>query len=84
MFGMLGVFAEFERAVIRERILAGMARARDEGKPVGAGKPPLSAEKIESVRALIAEGGHSLRYIAKASGVSLGMAHKIKSEAWMQ
>ncbi len=29
MFGMLGVFAEFERAIIQERIKAGLARARE-------------------------------------------------------
>ena len=28
MFQMLGVFAEFERAIIRERVMAGLARAR--------------------------------------------------------
>ena len=28
MFQMLGVFAEFERAMIRERVMAGLARAR--------------------------------------------------------
>src|SRR5262249_38133181 len=31
MFQMLGVLAEFERAIIRERVLAGMARAKAEG-----------------------------------------------------
>src|SRR5580692_7007834 len=31
MFGMLGVFAEFERAMIQERVRAGLARARAEG-----------------------------------------------------
>ena len=39
MFQMLGVFAEFERAIIRERVLAGMARAKAKGtksdKPIG-------------------------------------------------
>jgi DNA invertase Pin-like site-specific DNA recombinase len=35
MFQMLGVFAEFERAMIRERVLAGLARARAEGKQLG-------------------------------------------------
>jgi DNA invertase Pin-like site-specific DNA recombinase len=32
MFQMLGVFAEFERAMIRERVMTGLARARAEGK----------------------------------------------------
>ena len=35
MFGMLGVFAEFERAMIQERVKAGMARARDRGTKSG-------------------------------------------------
>src|ERR1700741_2799989 len=35
MFQMLGVFAEFERAMIRERVLAGLARAREEGTRLG-------------------------------------------------
>jgi DNA invertase Pin-like site-specific DNA recombinase len=33
MFQMMGVFAEFERAMIQERVRAGLARAKDEGKP---------------------------------------------------
>ena len=39
MFQMMGVFAEFERAMIQERVRAGLARARDEGKRLG--RPPL-------------------------------------------
>jgi DNA invertase Pin-like site-specific DNA recombinase len=35
MFQMMGVFAEFERAMIQERVRAGLARARDEGKTLG-------------------------------------------------
>ena len=35
MFQMLGVFAEFERAIIQERIMAGLARAKAEGTPLG-------------------------------------------------
>src|SRR5437660_2008316 len=35
MFQMMGVFAEFERAMIRERVLAGLAGARSEGKTLG-------------------------------------------------
>jgi DNA invertase Pin-like site-specific DNA recombinase len=38
----LGVFAEFERAMIQERVRAGMARARAEGKQVG--RPKIAAE----------------------------------------
>ena len=35
MFQMMGVFAEFERAMIQERVRAGLARAKDEGKTLG-------------------------------------------------
>src|SRR6201981_1335050 len=39
MFQMMGVFAEFERAMIQERVRAGLARAKDEGKRLW--RPPL-------------------------------------------
>ena len=42
MFQMMGVFAEFERAMIQERVRAGLARARDEGKRLG--RPPIAPE----------------------------------------
>src|SRR5215813_4039987 len=35
LFQMMGVFAEFERAIIQERVRAGLARARSEGKRLG-------------------------------------------------
>jgi DNA invertase Pin-like site-specific DNA recombinase len=35
LFQMLGVFAEFERAIIQERVRAGLARAKSEGKRLG-------------------------------------------------
>jgi hypothetical protein len=39
MFQMMGVFAEFERSMIQERVRAGLARARSEGK---LGRPPIA------------------------------------------
>ncbi|MFZ2081952.1 MAG: recombinase family protein [Xanthobacteraceae bacterium] len=35
MFQMLGVFAEFERSIIQERVRAGLRRAKAEGKTLG-------------------------------------------------
>src|SRR5262245_13349187 len=40
MFQMMGVFAEFERAMIQERVRAGLRRARSEGKRLG--RPPIA------------------------------------------
>src|SRR5215212_8438282 len=45
MFQMLGVFAEFERAIIVERIKSGMARARTEGKRLS--RPTLEPSVVE-------------------------------------
>jgi DNA invertase Pin-like site-specific DNA recombinase len=42
LFQMLGVFAEFERAIIRERIAAGLARARSSGRSRAGDRPPAS------------------------------------------
>ena len=35
MFQMMGVFAEFERAIVQERVRAGLKRAKSEGKRLG-------------------------------------------------
>ena len=49
MFQLLGVFAEFERAIIDLlRILAGQARARAKG--VRMGRPPVAPIRLETVR----------------------------------
>ena len=52
MFQMLGVFAQFERAMIQERVRAGLARARGEGKRLG--RPRLPAAKEAAIRAALA------------------------------
>jgi DNA invertase Pin-like site-specific DNA recombinase len=44
MFQMLGVFAEFERALIRERMMAGLKRARAQGKTLGRPKVDEATE----------------------------------------
>jgi len=55
---MLGVFAEFERAIIQERIHAGLARAREKGtksgKPIGRAR--IGAVKEAAIRAALASG----------------------------
>ena len=54
---MMGVFSEFERAMIQERVKAGLARAKDDG--VTLGRPTLETtdpERAAKVRAMRAEG----------------------------
>ena len=78
MFQMCGVFAEFERAMIRERIKSGLARVAVTGTKSGKsiGRPGLSAIKkteIKKARAL----GLSLREVAKVCDVSLATVQKV-------
>jgi DNA invertase Pin-like site-specific DNA recombinase len=66
MFQMMGVFAEFERAMIRERINAGLARARAQGKRLG--RPPVDATAEARVREFLA-AGHGVQKSARLAGV---------------
>ena len=76
MFQMLGVFAEFERAMIAERVRAGLARARSEGKRLG--RPPIAPALEKRIReALAAPGRPGVRVIAKRFGVNPGTVQRI-------
>lgn len=71
MFQMLGVFSEFERAIIQERIHAGLARAREQGtrsgRPVGR---PVVHTGIRDRAAALQSEGNGTRKIAEQLGVS--------------
>ena len=54
MAGLLSVFAEFERDIMRERVRAGLEHARLQGKRLGC--PPTAAGKAGSVRDLFLAG----------------------------
>jgi DNA invertase Pin-like site-specific DNA recombinase len=67
MAGMLAIFAEFERGILRERVKAGIAEARRRGKRHG--RPPTVAHRADTVRQLYAEG-LSKSAIARQLGIS--------------
>jgi putative DNA-invertase from lambdoid prophage Rac len=52
--GMLAVFAEFERDILRERVKAGIAQSREQGKPHG--RPQTAAKQSKEVRQLFKKG----------------------------
>ena len=54
MAGLLAVFAEFEREILRERVRAGLAHARENGKRLG--RPPTAALNAKHVRRLFRAG----------------------------
>src|ERR1700680_4003280 len=55
LFQMMGVFAEFERSMIQERVRAGLKRAVDEGKQLG--RPPIAPELEARIRDALRESG---------------------------
>ena len=65
-FNLIAAIAEFERELIRERILSGLSRVRSQGKILGR---PKKTQDVDRIKALHAEG-KSLRAIAKALGIS--------------
>jgi DNA invertase Pin-like site-specific DNA recombinase len=77
MFQMMGVFAEFERAMIVERVKSGLARARSQEKRFG--RRPLSDDLVERIRERLATGTGILK-TAKGLGVGTGTVHRVKRE----
>jgi len=66
MFGMTAVFAEYEREILRERVLAGVAKAKAAGKHCGR---PRKQVDISEARRLLDEG-MSQRQVAKKLNLS--------------
>ncbi len=74
MFQMCGVFAEFERAMIQERVRAGLARARAQGKTLG--RPKVSA-KVENAIRTASRAGMGKKSIARKLGVGVSVVQRI-------
>src|SRR2546423_4522522 len=72
MFQIIGAMAEFERALIQERVKAGLRNARAKGKHLGRPQAIVSESKINSLRA----SGASWREVAKQLGVGIGTVHR--------
>ena len=77
MFQMLGVFAEFERGIIRERVNAGLARARQNGTKLGRRRVKPSVEA--RIRELRAKGDGILK-IARTVRVGTSVVQRVVLE----
>ena len=77
MFGMLSVFAEFERDIIIERTQAGLESARRRGK-IG-GRPSIDEKTKKRIKILFDEG-ESATDIAKEYGIGRSTVYKIINE----
>jgi len=74
MFGMLGVFAEFERTIIQERVKAGLARARARGTTLGR---PRTEPKVEAKIRDLAALGMGKGKIARTLGIGVSVAQRV-------
>jgi DNA invertase Pin-like site-specific DNA recombinase len=79
MYGMLGVFAEFERELIAERVRAGMATAKAKGKRIGR-KPTEAADptKIARIREL-RKAGVGIRKTAAKVGCGVSLVQRLEA-----
>jgi len=77
MFGMLSVFGEFERAMIVERVKAGLRRAVGQGKTLG--RPKIDRKTEAAIRAALAAGNGILK-TATMVGCGSGTVQRIRKE----
>ena len=73
MMQLLGAMAEFERALIQERVRAGLRNAKSKGVRLGRPRVFVSESRIEALRV----AGASWRAISKELGLALGTVHRI-------
>jgi DNA invertase Pin-like site-specific DNA recombinase len=78
MFQMCGVFAEFERSMIQERVKAGLARAKAKGKRLG--RKPISPKIEERIRELRATGMGILK-VARTLGIGVSVVQRVVKAA---
>jgi DNA invertase Pin-like site-specific DNA recombinase len=77
MFQMMGVFAEFERAMIVDRVHAGLDRAKAAGKTLG--RPKIARDLAAEIAADLT-AGVPLRKIARERGVGVSVVQRIRAE----
>ncbi len=80
LFQMMGVFAEFERAMIRERTSAGLAQARAEGR-VGGRRRELTTKQRAEIAESVLSGRKSAAEMARLYDVSQPTVSRIVAEA---
>ena len=73
MFQVIGAMAEFERALIQERVKAGLRNARAKGKKLGRPRTAVDESRVDALRA----SGASWRAIAEKLGVGVATVHRV-------
>jgi DNA invertase Pin-like site-specific DNA recombinase len=78
MFQMLGVFSEFEREIIRERVNAGLARAKAQGKTLG--RPRDDNPKRHAAIRKLRKQKVGINKIARQLGIGVSSVQRLVSE----
>jgi DNA invertase Pin-like site-specific DNA recombinase len=79
MANLIGVFAEFERDLIRERVRAGIQNAKNKGIRVG--RRPLIDKRLLGTVRNMKDKGMSIRGISKELGLSRAVVHRATRSA---
>jgi DNA invertase Pin-like site-specific DNA recombinase len=74
LFQLLGVFGEFERAMIRSRVMAGLDRVRGQKR---LGRPPMPTERVDQIKAMLMSG-KGVRETARQTGAGTASVQRIK------
>ena len=82
MFQMCGVFAEFERNIIRERVKSGMENAKKNGTKSGRsiGRPSMVNSSTKTTVVELRDRGMSKTKICKTLGIGVGTLYKLLDE----
>lgn len=78
-FAIFSAIAEFEREIIRSRVLAGLERAKASGKKLG--RPTNVNDNTKIAVSLLREKGHSIHSIAKQLHIGVGTTQRLLKEA---
>jgi DNA invertase Pin-like site-specific DNA recombinase len=70
----MGIFAEFERAIMQERIKAGLARAKAQGKKLGR---PRVSQAVEARIRTLRKTGAGKKKIARELGIGTGTVDRV-------
>jgi len=77
MLQMAAVFAELERGMIRERVVAGLTRAKAQGKQLG--RPKVAGATEDAIRNALSAGKGMLK-VAAELGVGSGTVQRVRRE----
>ena len=80
MMQMLGAFAEFERAMVRERTRAGLQAARSRGRK-GGRRPKLSSEQKAEILEMLASGRKTAADVGRIFRVHRATISRVAAEA---